>query len=328
MAAATKHIGLASTVSVSHHHPFYVARMWGTLDHLTGGRAGWNVVTSLNSNQSANFGETRADTESRYERAHEFMEVCRALWNSWDDDALVNDAEGAMMSDPDKVRRIEFEGRFFKSRGPLNVTRSPQNGPAILQAGVSPSGRDFAAKYADGIFAIQPNAAEAKRYYSDIKSRIAELGGEPDHCRMLFGMQPIIGESDAHARELQEEHNALVPDEGGLAILSAHTDFDLSTVDLDTPMNELEEPRLARMQSRAVRADGSFMSVREVARKHGQSVSLPQFVGTATDVADQMEAFFNDVGGDGFMLSMTHCPGALETFVDTVVPELQKRGRL
>ncbi|MEO0729544.1 MAG: hypothetical protein AAFY64_04070, partial [Pseudomonadota bacterium] len=116
--------------------------------------------------------------------------------------------------------------------------------------------------------------------------------------------------------------------EGGLAILSAHTDFDLSTVDLDTPMNELEEPRLARMQSRAVRADGSFMSVREVARKHGQSVSLPQFVGTATDVADQMEAFFNDVGGDGFMLSMTHCPGALETFVDTVVPELQKRGRL
>ncbi|MEM1307118.1 MAG: NtaA/DmoA family FMN-dependent monooxygenase [Pseudomonadota bacterium] len=328
MAAATKHIGLASTLSVSHHHPFYAARLWATLDHLTNGRAGWNVVTSLNSNQSANYGETRANSDLRYDRAHEFMEVCRALWNSWDKDALVDNPDVPMMSNPDKVRRIEFEGQFFKSRGPLNVARSPQNGPAILQAGVSPKGRDFAAKYADGIFAIQPNADEAKKYFTDIKARIAELGGTPEHCRMLFGMQPFVGESEAHAQDLRDEHNALVADDGGLAILSAHTDFDLATIDLDKPMAEIDEPRLDRMQSRAVRPDGTSMSAREVARRHGQSVSLPQFVGTAESVADQMEAFIDHVGGDGFMVSMAYCPGALEAFVDHVVPVLQKRGRM
>ncbi|MEL6623235.1 MAG: NtaA/DmoA family FMN-dependent monooxygenase [Pseudomonadota bacterium] len=327
MAAATKRIGVASTLSVSHHQPFYAARLWATLDHLTEGRAGWNVVTSLNSNQAANFGEMRADTERRYDRAHEFIEVCRALWESWDADALVDDPDRPMMADPEKVRRIDFEGEFFKSRGPLNVIRSPQNGPAILQAGVSAKGRDFAAKYADGIFAIQPNADQAALYFKDIKDRMSELGRDPDTCRMLFGMQPIVGESEAHARELQDEHNQLVPDDAGLTIMSAHLDFDLSTLDLDKPLIDYDEPKLARMRSRAVHPDGTPMSVREVAKRHGQSVSLPQFVGTASDVADQMETFFDKVGGDGFMLSMTHCPGALETFVDAVVPELQRRGR-
>ncbi len=326
MAAATKKIGVASTFSVSHSHPFYAARLWATLDHLTNGRAGWNVVTSINSNQAANYGEERQSTDNRYDRAHEFMEVCQKLWNSWDVDAVKMDHENGIFSDPEKVNRIEHTGKFFKSRGPLNVTRSPQNGPAIFQAGTSPKGQDFAVKYADAIFAIQPRPEDAANYFNSIKSQMTDIGRDPDACKILFGMQPIIGSSEAEAREKQEEHNALVPLEGGMAILSAHLDFDLSKIPADALMSERNEPELYRMRTRFHKIDGTPMTVAETAARHGQSVSLPQFVGTPQGIADQMEAFINVAGGDGFMLTAIHSPGAIEEFVDLVVPELQKRG--
>ncbi len=326
MGAVTKFIGLAATFSVSHAHPFYAARLWASLDHLTGGRAGWNVVTSINHNQAANYGEERASTEDRYDRAHEFIEVCRKLWSSWDEDAVVMDAENAIFADASKVHRIEHEGRFFKSRGPLNVTPSPQNGPAILQAGTSPKGRDFADKYADAIFAIQPRAEDAAAYFADIKGRVAAVGRNPEHCKILFGAQPIIGASEAEALEKQAFHNALVPLEGGMAILSAHLDFDLSRLSPDDEMASRTEPELQRMQTRFRKPSGESMTASEVAMRHGQSVGLPQFVGTPEVVADQMEAFMDRVGGDGFMLSSIYCPGAIEEFVDLVVPELQRRG--
>src|SRR5712691_4791747 len=176
MAAVTTRIGLGATFSISHQHPFYAARLWATLEHLTRGRAGWNVGTSLNHNQSANYGEERRPADERYDRAHEFIDVCRKLWDSWDADALVMDRRTGVFADPAKVHRIEHLGRFFKSRGPLNVVRSPQHGPAILQAGTSPKGRTFAARYADAIFAIQPNIAGAKAYYNDIKSGTVNEG--------------------------------------------------------------------------------------------------------------------------------------------------------
>ena len=326
MAAATKKIGVASTFSVSHSHPFYAARLWATLDHLTNGRAGWNVVTSINSNQAANYGEERQSTDNRYDRAHEFMEVCQKLWNSWDVDAVKMDHENGIFADPQKVNRIEHTGKFFKSRGPLNVTRSPQNGPAIFQAGTSPKGQDFAVKYADAIFAIQPRPEDAANYFNSIKSQMTDIGRDPDACKILFGMQPIIGSSEAEAREKQEEHNALVPLEGGMAILSAHLDFDLSKIPADALMSERNEPELYRMRTRFHKIDGTPMTVAETAARHGQSVSLPQFVGTPQGIADQMEAFINVAGGDGFMLPAIHSPGAIEEFVDLVVPELQKRG--
>lgn len=326
MGAVTKHIGLASTYSVSHQHPFHAARMWATLDNLTNGRAGWNVVTSINHNQANNYGLEREPTDMRYDRAHEFMQVCRALWDSWDEDALVMDREAPLFVDASKVRRIDFEGRFYKSRGPLNVTPSPQKGPAILQAGTSPKGRDFAAKYADAIFAIQPRAEDAAAYFADIKSRMEALGRDPDHCRILYGMQPIIGDSEAEALEKQDFHNELVPLDGGMAILSAHLDFDLSQLSPDDVMADREEPELQRMQTRYRKKSGEAMTVAEVAARHGQSVGLPQFVGTAESVADQMEAFMAEVGGDGFMISPIYCPGAIEEFVDQVVPILQRRG--
>ena len=327
LGAVTQRIGIAATFSTSNQHPFFAARLWATLDHMTGGRAGWNVVTSINRNQQANYGVDRAPTDQRYDQAHEFMEVCRKLWESWDADAVVMDKENAIFADPSKVHRIEHTGPFFKSRGPLNVIRSPQNGPAILQAGTSPKGQDFAAKYADAIFAIQPRRENAKEYRDSIKGRMEAFNRNPNHCAILFGAQPIIGESEAHAQELKEEHNELVPLEAGLTILSAHLDFDLSSLPLEAKMAERTEPELHRMRTRFLNPDGSSMSLSDVAARHGQSVGLPQFVGTAESVAEQMIDFFDYVGGDGFMLTATHTPGAIEQFVEKVVPIFQRAGR-
>jgi FMN-dependent oxidoreductase (nitrilotriacetate monooxygenase family) len=327
MGAVTSRIGLGSTFSISHTHPFYAARLWATLDHLTRGRAAWNVVTTLNHNQSANYGEALRPTAERYERAEEFIEVCRKLWDSWDADAVVMDREAGIFADPAKVHRIEHAGRFFRSRGPLNVVRSPQHGPAILQAGTSPKGRAFAARHADAIFAIQPNLAGAKAYYDDIKSATVNEGRAPEACRILFGIQPILGETTGEALEKQAHHNSLVPLEGGLAILSGHLDFDLSQIPLDDLMAPRTEPALQRMQTRYRTLTGELLTLREVAQRHGQSVGLLQIVGTPAEVADQMEAYFDTVGGDGFMLSPIYTPGAIEEFVDLVVPELQRRGR-
>ncbi len=328
IAAVTKYIGLGATFSTSYHLPFYAARLWATLDHLTRGRAAWNVVTSLNENQAANHGHTGLDpAELRYEKAHEFIEVCQQLWNSWDEDAVVMDREKAIFADPPKVRRIEYQGRFYRSRGPLNVVRSPQNGPALIQAGTSPMGIELAAKYADAVFAIHPRPKGAASYYTKVKDRVSDLGRDPNACAILFGAQPIIGRSEAEALEKQEEHNELVPLEGGMAILSGHLNFDLSRLSLDDEMMSREEPELQRSKRVYQKENGDSMTVKEVAQRHGESVGLPQFVGTAESVADQLEAFFDEVGGDGFMLSPIYCPGAIEEFVDMVVPELQRRGR-
>ena len=302
MAAVTNHIGLGATLSVSHHHPFYLARLWATLDHLTGGRAAWNVVTSVNDNQAANYGEKREPTDQRYEKADEFIEVCRQLWNSWDEDAVVMDRANAVFADPTKVHRIEFEGEFYKSRGPLNVIRTPQNGPALIQAGTSPKGRAIAAKHADAIFAIQPHARDADLV--DAGLQLLDDSAELEHA-------PV---------------NELVPEEGGMAILSAHLNFDMSKLPPETEMASRDEPELQRMKPRYIRPEGGSFTASEIARRHGQSVSLPQFVGTVESIVDQMEAWVDEVGGDGFMLSPIYCPGAIEEFVDQVVPELQRRG--
>jgi long-chain alkane monooxygenase len=327
LGAVTDRIGVASTFSASNQHPFYAARMWATIDHLTGGRAGWNVVTSINHNQAANYGMEREATDRRYERAHEYYEVCRKLWGSWETDALIMDPDGPMFADPSKVHRIDHEGEFFRSRGPLNVVPSPQNGPVILQAGTSPKGRDFAARHAEAIFAIQPQRVEAKKYRDDIRQRAAELGRNPDACKLLFGAQVIIGKTEAEAQEKQAEHNALVEPEAGMTILSAHLDFDLSKLPPDSIMEDHPHPELQRMRTRYRSDEGRRLTVREVAQRHGQSVGLPQFVGTPQSVTDQLLDFNDYIGGDGFILSPIYCPGAIEEFVDLVVPELQRRGR-
>lgn len=326
VAAATSKIGLGGTFSISHQHPFYVARLWATLDHLTRGRAAWNVVTSINHNESANYGEELMEHDLRYERAEEFMEVCVKLWHSWETDAVVMDREHGIFADPAKVHRIEHEGRFFKSRGPLNVTRSPQTGPAIIQAGASEKGRAFAAQYAEAVFAVHTFPESGAEYYADVKGRMEDLGRNPDECKILFGVQPIVGQSEQEAKEKQEFHNSLVPAEGGMTILSGHLDYDFSQLDPDALMEYSPEFSLQGVSRMYGKLTGKKLTVREVAQMHGQSVSLPQIVGTPHHVADQLEAYYDRVGGDGFMLSPIYTPGAIEEFVDLVVPVLQKRG--
>jgi len=326
MGAVTDTVGLGATFSVNHHQPFYAARLWATLDHLTRGRAAWNVVTSFNRNEFANFGDTVLPPERRYDRAHEFMQVCIELWESWEADALVLDKEEGIFADPGKVRRIEHDGPFFKSRGPLNVVRSPQVGPAIIQAGVSAQGQSFAAKYADGIFAINPSMAAAKDYFDAIKSQVVDAGRRPEQCRILFGVQPILGKTRSEADARQAEHNALVPLEAGLTILSGHSGLDLSKIGLEETV-ETNETLGASRSARVFRGlENEPLPLREAAQRHGQSVGLPQVVGTPVDIADQLEEMFTRIGGDGFMLSPIYLPGAIEEFVDMVVPELQRRG--
>ena len=327
MGAVTEKIGLSATFSVNHHSPFYAARLWATIDHLTSGRAGWNVVTSFNPNEFANHGDDPPPPELRYDRAWEFIEVCQKLWESWEPDALVLDRKTPRFADPEKVHRIEHRGRYFASRGPLNVIRSPQVGPAILQAGTSPKGIAFAAAFADGVFAIQPSLKGAKTYFDAVKSAAQRAGRPPEHCRMLFGVQPILGRSREEALERQCQHNELVPLEAGLAVLSGHANLDLSRFDLDDTVETSAELAASRSARVFRDLDGRPLSVREAGQRHGQSVGLPQITGTATDIADQLETLYDHIGGDGFMLSPVYLPGAIEEFVDHVVPELQRRGR-
>ena len=328
MAGATSRIGLATTFATSHQHPFYVARLFATLDHLTCGRVGWNVVTFANRHEMTLGYPEPFEHDARYERAEEFLEVCYKLWESWDDDALVMDADAGLFADPAKIHRIDHEGRFFRSRGPLHVTPSPQRRPVIIQAGASGRGRDFAARHAEVIFAIQPFVEGATAYYADVKQRMRALGRDPDDCKILFGVQLFVAETASAARDEQALHNRLVPLEGAVAHLSGALNTDLSTMDLDAAMKPFEATRSQGVVDMYMRVAGKALTLREMALRHGQSVGFPQIVGTPEQVADQLEEYFESAGGDGFMLTMAYTPAAIEEFVSLVVPVLQRRGRL
>jgi len=328
MAAATERIGLATTFSVSQHHPFYVARLFATLDHLTRGRVGWNIVTFANRHEAIRDFPEPADHDLRYEWADEFVDVCYRLWQSWDDDALVMDREAGIFADPAKIHRLDHDGRFFRSRGPLHVTPSPQRRPVIIQAGASGRGRDFAARHAEVIFAIQPFVEGATAYYRDVKQRMVKLGRREGDCQILFGVQLFVAETASAAREKQELHKRLVPLEGAVAHLSGSLDTDLSREPLDAVMKPFQATRSQGVVDMYTRVAGRTLTLREMALRHGQSVGFPQFAGTPAQVVDQLEDYYERAGGDGFMLTMAYAPGALEEFVAMVVPELQRRGRL
>jgi FMN-dependent oxidoreductase (nitrilotriacetate monooxygenase family) len=328
MAAATSRIGLATTLAVSQLHPYYVARLFATLDHLTRGRIGWNVVTYANPHETTKGYDETSDHDERYNRAEEFLEVCNKLWHSWDDDALVMDREAGVFADPTKIHRLHHDGRFFRSRGPLHVTPSPQRRPVIIQAGASGRGRDFAARHAEVIFAIQPFVEGARAYYTDVKNRMVTLGRQPDECKILFGVQIFVAETAQAARDKQTLHNSLVPLEGAIAHLSGALNTDLSHLPLDTIIEPFQATRSQGVIDMYTRVAGRKLTLREMALRHGQSVGFPQIVGTPAQVADQLEAYYQEAGGDGFMLTMAYTPGAIEEFVALVVPELQKRGRM
>ena len=274
MAAATRRIGLAATLSTTFYPPFLLARLMTTLDHLSRGRIAWNVVTSYKIEEALNFGyEELLDHDQRYDRADEYMELCYRLWSSWDPDAVVMDQRTDTFADPAKVRAIDFEGTYYRSRGPLNATPSPQGRPVIIQAGASDRGQDFAARHAEAVIVSRETVDEMKQYYDAFKARVKKQGRDPDECKVFFLTKPIIGDTDEAAQRRADELYANAPVEAGLASLSTMLQMDLSTYDLDKPLP-------AAIQTRAIQGirsqlDRFYMSgrtptLRDIADPQGQ----------------------------------------------------------
>ena len=331
VAGATRHIGLGATYSTTYYTPFHVARTFATLDHLSAGRAAWNVVTSVNDGEARNFGiDAHLGHDARYDRADEFMEATTGLWDTWDDDALVLDRAGGTFADPGKVHELGYAGEHFTVQGPLTVPRSPQGRPVILQAGSSGRGRDFAARWAELIFTGAPNVDIARTQYKDQKDRIADGGRSPDSVRFLPMAYTVVGESRAHAEEREQVFlNDLVDPMASLTLLSEVMNYDFSSHALDDPITDeliASVSGIRGLVQNMRQHIGDTVTLADLAGHRATLLQGPRFVGTGPDVADQMEEWFTSGACDGFVLAATHVPGAYEDVVRMVVPELQRRG--
>lgn len=328
---ATSRIGVGATYSTTYYDPFHVARTFATLDHLSGGRAAWNVVTSVNDSEAQNFGvESHLGHDERYDRAHEFLQAVQALWDSWEDDALVLDRASGEFADPSKVHEVNHHGKWFDVRGPLTVPRTPQGRPAILQAGSSGRGREFAGAWADLIFTADPGLPVAQAHYREQREQVAASGRDPDQVKLLPMAYTVVGETEAIAREKERLFlDAYVHPVASLALLSEVNNYDFSAHDLDDPVTDemMEASSGIRGLARGVAAHlDRPVTVRDLAAHRATLLQGPRFVGTAEQVADQMQEWFESRACDGFVLAATHLPGAFEEFVRMVVPVLQERG--
>jgi FMN-dependent oxidoreductase (nitrilotriacetate monooxygenase family) len=331
-AAATRHIGIGITYTTTYYQPFHLARTFGTLDHLSDGRAAWNIVTSVNDSEAQNFGvDSVMGHDERYNRADEFMAAVTSLWDSWDDDALVLDRTSGNFADPNKVHQQNFEGEYFKVRGPLTVPRSPQARPVFLQAGSSGRGRDFAAQWAEVIFMGDPSLEVAKAHYADQKQRVLDAGRPGDALKMVPMVYTVVGESTEHAREREQMFlNDFVDPMASLTLLSELVNYDFSGMDLDDIITDefIESTTGIQGLTKGLRATiGGDVTLRDLAGHRATLLQAPRFVGTAAEVADQMEEWIEADACDGFVVAATHTPGAYEDMARLVVPELQRRDR-
>jgi FMN-dependent oxidoreductase (nitrilotriacetate monooxygenase family) len=338
MVAATRHLGFTITLSTTFMEPYHLARIFGTLDHFSGGRIAWNVVTSAGESNAYNFGHhPKLDHDGLYDRADEVLEVCTKLWRSWEPDALVRDQATGIYADPDKVHTLDHAGAYFKVRGPLSLPRGPGGGPVLMMAGVSARGRDFAARWAEVIFAIQSDPQGMKELRDDVRARAAQLGRSGAPIKLLAAVQPILGETNEIAQARAAYLDRLIHPEMARAFFSAMLGIDLTPYDPKTPIDAVladqdsrtavdagaARPWLQRIV--AERPDHAW-TVDEIAIKLAQSSSTPRLIGTASDVADQLEELFLSEACDGFVVTPTHFPGSFEEFTRAVVPELQRRG--
>jgi FMN-dependent oxidoreductase (nitrilotriacetate monooxygenase family) len=332
LAFATSHLGIGVTYSTTYYEPFHVARAFATLDQLTGGRAAWNVVTSLNSSEAANFGrDVVLEHDLRYDRAEEFLEVVRGHWRSWDADALLMDRRNGVFADPGKVRRLDHRGKWFRSRGPFTVPRSAQGEPVLIQAGQSGRGRQFAAKWGDLVFVIHPTLKPAQKSYSEFKSVLDSTGRGRDSVKIAPAIYVVVGETQAQAEDKRALLDKLVKPIDGLVLLSEVLNFDFAAKGLDDPLTTEEMNGITGIQAfrdRVVHLSGRANPTPRDFVKYTQRGTLdefPVFCGSPTQIADQMEEWFSSAC-DGFVLAAAHAPGSYEDFVRLVVPELQQRG--
>jgi FMN-dependent oxidoreductase (nitrilotriacetate monooxygenase family) len=331
LAQATSRIGLGATCSTTYYTPFHVARTFSTLDHLSGGRAAWNVVTSVNDSEAQNFGlETHWSHDARYDRAEEFMDAVVGLWDTWEDDAVLHDRVKGIYADPAKVHELNHEGEFFSVRGPLTVPRGPQGRPVIIQAGSSGRGREFASRWAELIFTGDPGIEVARSHYADQKERIDAAGRDPQSVKVCPMAYAVVGESEDHAKEREQVFlSDLVHPMASLTLLSELMNYDFSQHQLDDPITDelIESVSGIRGLVQNLRAHiGDTITLRDLAGHRATLLQGPRFVGTGVQVADQMEEWFHGGACDGFVLAATHLPGAFEDVVRMVVPELQRRG--
>ena len=328
LAMATKNIGLICTATTTYLDPFHVARQFASLDRISGGRAGWNLVTSSAPAEAQNFSvDAHPKPFDRYEKAAEFARVVVGLWDSWEDDAVIEDKLSGTFYDPEKLHRLNHKGKYFSVRGPLTIERSPQGRPIIVQAGQSQLGRALAAETAEVIFTVQQNVDDARAFYSDVKTRAAAFGRSANEINVMPGLLPIVGKTRREAEEKLRKINALIHPEVGIDRLSNILGIDLSDYPLDGPLPEI--PRGAEQQGRQ-------KIVIDLARRHNFTISqLYQEVtgvrghrilcGTAEEIADSMEEWVDGGAADGFNIMSLTYPDELNEFVDQVIPILQQR---
>ena len=331
MAAVTTRLGIVPTLSTFAYHPYLAARILGTLDQVSSGRAGWNMVTGSSDLSAMNFGHDQLPPhDQRYEMAEEYVEIVRQLFDSWEPGAIVADRKSGVLIDHTKVRTIDFKGKYYSSRGPLNSGPAPQGQPVIAQAGGSPQGRAFAAKYADTIVAHPKGIEAMKQYREDVRARMTQAGRDPEHCKLLFLVSPIVAETNAEARAKADQRaiSAEKNIDARLAQFGWSTNLDLSDIDLDTPVGQLELSTNGHQSSLSqfLKKAGN-KSLREAIIGHNSNGGTIDLVGDPDSVAAQMAEAMQEIGGDGFLFNLPDLSRrSVATITDGLVPELQQRG--
>jgi len=328
LSQATEHIGLVATGSTTFDAPYHIARRFASLDHISGGRAGWNIVTTSNPDAALNFGmDDHMEHGERYRRAREFYDVVTGLWDSWADDAFVRDTESGIFFDPDKLHVLAHKGKYLSVRGPLNIARPVQGWPVIVQAGASDAGRQLAAETAEAVFTAQGNLAAGREFYADVKNRMEKAGRAPDHMKILPACFVVVGDTVDEARAKRARLDSLVNYANAIASLSIALGHDASKFDPDGPLPEIPESNASKSgRQRAIDlAAREKLTVRELAQRLGGYSGLAM-VGTPQSIADEMQEWLETNGSDGFTVMFPYLPGGLDDFVDRVVPELQRRG--
>lgn len=330
LSMATQHLGFIATATTSYEQPYSLARKFASLDHLSAGRCGWNVVTSTDDDAARNFGLSQQDlAPNRYARAEEFVDTVTELWDSWEDDAFIGDKASGRYFDPNKVHITNHHGPLFSVKGPLNIARPPQGYPVIVQAGQSEPGLELAARTAEVVFTVQQNLEEATAFYRDLKTRMVKFGRSADELLIMPGVAIYVAPTQEQAQAKRDELNRLISPKAGLALLKTLVgDIDLSSYPLDGPLPDLPTTRgsISRQKLLVKIAHENNFSIRQLYEWIATARGHLTLVGTPTQIVDQLQIWFEQGAADGFNIMPPQLPNSLDDFVELVIPELQRRG--